>query len=102
MPNVVVSSQAGASWCSVALMPLFEYRCTACEAEFELLILPSSPEPVCPSCGAATVERLISMFAVSSEETTLRSRKKLGAAQRARAAAEGREREHYRTDHHDD
>lgn len=83
-------------------MPLFEYRCTACDAEFELLILPSSPAPACPTCGATTVERLVSMFAVSSEETVLRSRKKLGAAQRAKAAAEGREREHYRTDHHDD
>ena len=83
-------------------MPLFEYRCLACGSQFELLILKTSPAPSCPSCGVATVEKVLTMFAVSSEGTQLRSRQRLGASQRQRAQAESRERDHYRTDHHDD
>ena len=48
-------------------MPLYEYKCSACGLQFELLILPSSPTPACPSCASAEVEKLLSTFAVSSE-----------------------------------
>lgn len=40
-------------------MPLHSYRCTACEAEFEILVRPSETA-ACPSCGATVLERLIS------------------------------------------
>lgn len=40
-------------------MPLYSYRCTACDCEFETLV-GSGEEPACPSCGAARLERLIS------------------------------------------
>ena len=83
-------------------MPLFEYRCESCGHVFEQLILKGSPEPTCPACGASTVEKLLSMFAVSSESTQQRSRERCGATRRVKAEAERREREHYRTDHHDD
>ena len=83
-------------------MPLFEYRCLACGSQFELLILKGSPEPACPSCGVTTVEKMLSMFAVSSEGTQMRSRQRLGASQRSKADASRKEREHYRHDHHDD
>jgi putative FmdB family regulatory protein len=82
-------------------MPLFEYRCLSCDAEFELLIR-GSAAPVCPACGATTLERLISMFAASSEDSQMRNRESLGAQQRRRAKANQKEREHYRTEHHDD
>jgi putative FmdB family regulatory protein len=82
-------------------MPIFEYRCTACESEFELLIR-STTEPVCPSCGSTSLERQISMFAVSSEETDQRSRRKLGADQRTKAADTRKEQSFYKHDHHDD
>lgn len=82
-------------------MPIFEYRCTACESEFELLIRGAST-PVCPSCGSTSLERQISMFAVSSEETDQRSRKKLGAAQRLKADSTRKEQSFYKHDHHDD
>lgn len=51
-------------------MPLYEYRCTACRKRSTLL-LPSwsAPDPVCPHCGEARLERLVSTFAtVRSEE----------------------------------
>jgi putative FmdB family regulatory protein len=48
-------------------MPLYEYRCLGCGHEFELLVLGSSAPIACPSCASEAVERLLSMFAVSSD-----------------------------------
>ena len=48
-------------------MPLYEYRCSGCGHQFELLILKASQPIACPSCASESVERLLSMFAVSSE-----------------------------------
>jgi putative FmdB family regulatory protein len=83
-------------------MPIFEYRCTACDSQFELLILGGGAAPACPSCGSTLLERLISMFAVSSDGTDQRSRQKLGAAQRLKSESTQKERRFYRHDHHDD
>ena len=63
-------------------MPIYEYVCRACGHEFELLVLPASPLPVCPSCNAPDLERLLSAFAVSSEgirDAHLRAAKKSAA-----------------------
>ncbi|HSV73341.1 MAG TPA: zinc ribbon domain-containing protein [Chthonomonadales bacterium] len=47
-------------------MPIFEYRCGQCAAEFEWLHATASADaPSCPACGAAGAERLISRFAVN-------------------------------------
>jgi putative FmdB family regulatory protein len=82
-------------------MPLFEYTCRACDSQFELLVRGSTP-PACPSCGSADLEKVLSMFAVSSEGTQLRSRQTLGERQRARSQAVQKERTFYKSDHHDD
>jgi putative FmdB family regulatory protein len=82
-------------------MPLYEFRCLACESQFELLIR-GAATPACPSCGATTLERLVSMFAVSSEGASHRNRASLGAAQRQKSQANRQEQSHYRHDHHDD
>lgn len=82
-------------------MPIFEYRCVACDSQFELIVR-SSDVPACPSCGATSLERMLSMFAVSSEGTTLRHREKLGAAERQKSQAVQKERSFYKHDHHDD
>jgi putative FmdB family regulatory protein len=50
-----------------AEMPIYEYRCHRCANEFELLLLPASPAPACPSCESREIEQLLSGFAVSSE-----------------------------------
>lgn len=40
-------------------MPLFEYRCERCRAEFELLV--RNGEPVhCPHCGSGDPRKLLS------------------------------------------
>ncbi len=48
-------------------MPLYEYRCSGCNHQFELLILKASQPISCPACASESVERLLSMFAVSSD-----------------------------------
>ena len=50
-------------------MPIYDYRCTQCDHEFELLILRTSPVPACPSCDSQNIEQLLSGFAVNSEGT---------------------------------
>ena len=47
-------------------MPIYEYRCSQCANEFELLVLRNSPVPACPSCESQDIEQLLSGFAVSS------------------------------------
>lgn len=82
-------------------MPLFEYCCLECQSEFELLVR-GSVVPVCPSCGASSLEKRLSLFAVSSDGTQERSRKRLASKLRGKATSDQAEGEFYRTDHHDD
>ncbi|HXY57849.1 MAG TPA: zinc ribbon domain-containing protein [Methylocystis sp.] len=39
-------------------MPLYSYKCEACEAEFELLVR-ASEAPSCPSCGSSALTQQI-------------------------------------------
>jgi len=42
-------------------MPLYEYRCDACGARFELIRKFSDPPlDVCPKCGKGPIEKLVS------------------------------------------
>ena len=50
-------------------MPIFEYRCQACETSFEKL-LRSSDKVDCPACGSRRVEKLISIPARPASGTT--------------------------------
>jgi putative FmdB family regulatory protein len=44
-------------------MPLFEYRCNQCQAEFEILIRkPETEAAVCPKCGGASLAQQLSTF----------------------------------------
>lgn len=44
-------------------MPLYEYKCEACEEEFEVIRSSSDKEPeMCPVCGKEA-EKLFSVFA---------------------------------------
>lgn len=59
-------------------MPLYSYRCTACDNTFETLVR-SSDTPACPSCGSEKLDRLMSQVAAEG--------KLKGVASRARAQA---------------
>ncbi len=41
-------------------MPLYEYACQECGKESELLVN-SSAQPVCPQCGSAKIDKLLSI-----------------------------------------
>jgi putative FmdB family regulatory protein len=49
-------------------MPLYEYSCSACPAEFELLVRHDT-RLVCPSCQSEGIERISSLNSVRSSST---------------------------------
>ena len=48
-------------------MPLFDYCCRRCGQRFEALVRPGHT-PACPACESTELEKLPSMFAVSTAE----------------------------------
>ena len=44
-------------------MPIFEYECTSCGKEFELLVRNSSVAPECPGCSGRDLRKKLSAFA---------------------------------------
>lgn len=46
-------------------MPIFEYACRACGHEFETLVR-ASDTPSCASCGSATLDKKLSVFAAQN------------------------------------
>lgn len=51
-------------------MPILEYRCSACGATTEDLVLAGDAPsvPTCAACGSADVSRLLSTFAAHGEK----------------------------------
>lgn len=43
-------------------MPLFDYHCPQCQANFELLVR-ASTVPTCPHCASTTLEKRVSRIA---------------------------------------
>ena len=70
-------------------MPIYEYTCRGCGHEFEFLVLKGTV-PACPACEGRELERVISMFAVSSDG----SRGVALADGRKKAAGVKREKDH--------
>jgi len=51
-------------------VPIFEYRCSDCDKQFEELVLSRSHARVeCPQCSSTKVEQLISRFATVSSNS---------------------------------
>ena len=46
-------------------MPIFEYRCKQCGADFETIVR-SSTVPACPRCESTELDKQLSVFAVGS------------------------------------
>ncbi|HWO70761.1 MAG TPA: zinc ribbon domain-containing protein [Actinomycetota bacterium] len=49
-------------------MPIYEFACDGCGHRFEELLARTAADPACPSCGSASVTRLISLFATAGQE----------------------------------
>lgn len=64
-------------------MPIFDFHCTACQADFERLTKLSDPLPPCPACGSTAVERVLSRLAPAARSG------ELIASARRQAAREG-------------
>ena len=43
-------------------MPIFDYHCSACQADFELLVR-STTTPTCPHCASTALDRQLSRIA---------------------------------------
>ena len=79
-------------------MPIFEYRCLNCEEQFEVLVLKGSGTPTCPSCSSDTLEKTISLSAVSSEQSRGRALRK--ARKRANEVRFDKEYHEHQAEHH--
>ena len=53
-------------------MPIYEYLCQDCGKTCELLVVGSSSDPACKSCGSTNLKKLLSAHAVLSEDAAAR------------------------------
>jgi len=51
------------------IMPIFEYECRDCHHRFETLVS-ASRQPHCPQCSSETLDKQLSVFAVSAKSTS--------------------------------
>jgi putative FmdB family regulatory protein len=49
-------------------MPLYDFHCTKCERDFEALVRPQDPAPKCPDCHSTELEKLLSGFALHTDD----------------------------------
>ena len=54
-------------------MPIYEYQCTSCGKEFEVLVRSSSPAPHCPECQGTQLRKKLSAFATLSAASSASS-----------------------------
>jgi putative FmdB family regulatory protein len=73
-------------------MPIYEYRCEACEERFEELVSADAPAPACPRCGAERAKRLLSAqaapFDVVRTPGSMRKQERKNAQLHARTKAD--------------
>lgn len=51
-------------------MPIYEYRCDACDCDFEVLMMRTDDEKVsCPRCGISDVERQLSVSCIGGSDS---------------------------------
>jgi putative FmdB family regulatory protein len=83
-------------------MPLYDYTCRKCGNEFEALVRPGTT-PACPACRSEELERMLSGFAVSSDQTRALNlkagRKHAAKDQKDKAMAQWEYEKHHREEH---
>jgi putative FmdB family regulatory protein len=60
-------------------MPIYDYRCKACQAGFELLVR-SGSVPACPLCCSTELERAVSRIAPAGRIEAIRASNRRAAA----------------------
>ncbi|MEM7785399.1 MAG: zinc ribbon domain-containing protein [Planctomycetota bacterium] len=51
-------------------MPLYEFTCKSCLAEFELLVRSENDKLECPECNSDGLERKLSIFSSPNQSTS--------------------------------
>lgn len=51
-------------------MPIYEYACSQCRHEFEILVR-GSEQPICPECGGKRLQKLLSIPAAHTHGSPL-------------------------------
>jgi putative FmdB family regulatory protein len=80
-------------------MPLYEFKCLDCGDLFEVLIMKPAPKIRCPGCESESVERVLSLFAVSSESSRQASTAKAYAYNNKLNAKQEPDRQRIQIDH---
>ena len=80
-------------------MPLYDFHCRGCGTEFEALVRAQDAAPKCPSCHGTDLEKLLSGFALHTDEghaaAALDSRRRQIKANKDKVVAD----EEYRKEH---
>jgi len=48
-------------------MPIYEYRCRACDKDFEKYVPGASTKVACPACSSGDITRKLSVFGLKSD-----------------------------------
>ncbi len=51
-------------------MPIYEYHCNSCNADFEKLVFGANPAVACEKCGSPKTEKLLSRFGMGRSSTS--------------------------------
>ena len=81
-------------------MPVFDYKCRACENTFEALVR-GTKIPVCSKCGSEDLERLLSLPAIRSESTRALGMKAARRRDAGQASDQNRAQREYEASHDD-
>lgn len=81
-------------------MPIFEYRCTSCQNEFETLVR-SGGIPACPKCASQNLTKLLSLPSIKSDSTHALALKAAHRRDKIQQSDKAREQREYEL-HHDD
>lgn len=70
-------------------MPIFEYTCKSCGADFERLVRGSNPAIDCPACGSKKVEKRFSVFGCKAGDRFVSSASSNGCSGCSRGSCQG-------------
>ncbi len=81
-------------------MPIFEYRCTSCQNEFETLVR-TGDTPACPKCAGQELTKLLSLPAIKSDSTHALALKAAHRRDKVQQGEKNREQREYELNHDD-